>query len=269
MVGKVLIVWVGVILLAGCSRGRIERVEWPVMGTVAALQTRDATAEETAAIVRVVKAEFEHVEKLLNAHDPNSELSRLATLSDSEVLERCDPSMKPCYELAFSWRDATKGAFNPCWRGTGTLDLGAIAKGYAVDLASVRVPKGKCGVLLDLGGNLKSVRGDWKVGIAGCDETFVLKEGMSCATSAEYYRGKHIYDGRTGLAVSNDVASVTVVATEAMYADLYSTTAFIFGPVEAKPLVNGWRTYSVVWMLADGRKISLVRLSDGTFGLRE
>ena len=242
-------------LALGCSRAKVERIEWPVMGTIAAVQTRGATAEEMTQVVRAVKAEFARVEKLLNAHDPNSELSRLAPLAEQEILKTCDPTMKPCYELAFAWRETTHGAFNPRWRGTNTLDLGAIAKGFAVDLAAAHVPKGAYDVLLDLGGNLRAVRGDWKVGIAGSGESLELEENQSCATSAEYYRGKHIYDGRTGLAVSNDVSSVTVVATEAMYADLFSTTAFIFGPEESKPYLNGWHTCSVLWIMKDGRKI--------------
>ena len=243
------------LILAGCGRPKVERVEWPVMGTIAAVQTRGAAPDETAEVVRVVKDEFARVEKLLNAYDPNSELSRLASLTEQEILRTCDPAMKPCYELAIAWRERTHGVFNPRWRGTNTLDLGAIAKGFAVDLAAARVPKGGYDVLLDLGGNLRAVLGDWTVGIAGSGESFELEEGQSCATSAEYYRGKHIYDGRTGLAVSNDVSSVTVVATEAMYADLFSTTAFIFGPEESKPYLNGWHIYSAVWILKDGRKV--------------
>ena len=58
---------------------------------------------------------------------------------------------------------------------------------------------------------------------------------MACATSAEYYRGKHIYDGRTGQAVSNGVTSVTVVhPTSAMLADGLSTTLFVFGKEEGE-----------------------------------
>ena len=242
--------------LSGCSRGKVERIEWPVMGTVAAVQTKGATQEETAEVVRVVKDEFARVEKLLNAHDPDSELSRLAPLPEAEILKRCDKDVRECYEMAFDLMRKSGGAFNPRWRGTNTFDLGAIAKGFAVDLAAARVPKGDYDVLLDLGGNLRAVRGDWSVGIAGSDESFELEENQSCATSAEYYRGKHIYDGRTGLAVSNDVSSVTVVTTEAMYADLFSTTAFIFGPEESKPYLNGWHIYSAVWILKDGRMVS-------------
>ena len=214
----------------GCARQPIERVEWTTMGTVAAVQTRGADVEGRSNVVVRAKAAFADVERLLNAHDPDSELSRLATLPDVALLERCSPQMRPCYERALALKRQSGGAFNPRWRGVGTLDLGAIAKGFAVDLAAAAVPDGDGDVLIDLGGNLKSVRGAWRVGVAGGDAVLVLTNGMACATSAEYYRGKHIRDGRTGLAVSNDVASVTVVhPTSALLADGLSTTLFVLG----------------------------------------
>ena len=141
-----------------------------------------------------------------------------------------------CYATALDLRDASGGAFNPRWRGPGTLDLGAIAKGFAVDLAADAVKKcyGETGgnipeMLIDLGGNLKAVKGAWTVGVKD-GESFVLHEGEACATSARYYRGDHIKDGRTGADVKNDVYSVTVIHPKsAMLADGLSTTLFILG----------------------------------------
>ena len=226
-------------VVAGCGKPKVERVEWPVMGTVAAVQTRGATAEETAEAVRAAKAEFARIEKLLNAHDPNSELSRLAPLPEAEILKRCDKDVRECYEMAFDLMRKSGGAFNPRWRGTNTLDLGAIAKGFAVDLAATRVPTGDYDVLLDLGGNLRAVRGDWKLGIAGSGESLELEENQSCATSAEYYRGKHIYDGRTGNVVTNDLLSVTIVhPSSAMLADGLSTICFILGETEGEAFLK-------------------------------
>lgn len=219
------------LFLAGCSRAPVERVEWTSMGTIAAVQMRGATPEEVRAAAAAVKDIFARVESLLSAHDPDSELSRLAPLPDDEVLARCDADVRPCYAAAFALREASRGAFNPRWRGTNTLDLGAIAKGFAVDLAAERLRACGRDTLVDLGGNLRSVRGSWTVGIYGSDETLVLTNGMACATSAEYYRGNHIRDGRTGGAVTNAPASLTVVhPTSAMRADGLSTTLFILGP---------------------------------------
>ena len=222
------------LVLLGCSRTPVERVEWPVMGTIAAVQyndNRDVPLLDVAP--NCTKWAFAEVERLLNAHDPKSEISRLAALPEKDVLERCDAQMRPCYEMAFRLMRESGGAFNPRWQGPKRLDLGAIAKGFAVDFADETFSdlKRRSGwrMLIDLGGNLKAVKGDWTVGVKD-GESFVLHEGEACATSARYYRGNHIKDGRTGANVTNGVYSVTVIHPKsAMLADGLSTTLFILG----------------------------------------
>jgi thiamine biosynthesis lipoprotein ApbE len=215
-------------MLAGCAeKSAIERVEWTVMGTVAAVQFR---GEVDKAAVAEVQRVFADVEKLLNAHDPASEICALAKEPDSRVLELCNPRMRPCYEAAFALCVQTSGVFNPRWRGTGTLDLGAIAKGYAVDLACEKAKESGLEALIDLGGNLRAVAGEWRTLIATSSETLVLTGGMACATSAEYFRGAHIRDARTGGRPDAAARSVTVVhPSSAMLADALSTVMFILG----------------------------------------
>lgn len=233
------LVLVMTLLLGGClTSGTVDRAEWSVMDTVAAVQCKGGygKAAEGRSVVRDV---FARVEALLNAHDPDSELNALAGHDDDEILACCDPLVRPCYEAAFRLRDETDGLFNPRWRGPDTLDLGAIAKGYAVDLAVAALSNRTEGadVLVDLGGNLRAVSGTWKTEIARpsaarrtAGETFLLSAGMACATSGEYYRGHHIKDGRTGAAVVGKVLSVTVIhPTSAMLADGLSTTLFLLG----------------------------------------
>ena len=241
---KAALVAFGLALLSACSsNGPVERREWTVMDTVAAVQWKGGglSAEEAEALRSQVAAVFARVERLLDAHDPDSELSRLAALPDEEILMRCEPSVRPCYAAAFRLRDETGGLFNPRWRGAGTLDLGAIAKGHAADLAAEAVGRtaAKAAVLIDLGGNLKAVSGRWVTAVSLPDdmaapeerpETFDLAAGNACATSGEYYRGAHIRDGRDGSAVSSGVVSVTVVhPTSAMLADGLSTVMFLLG----------------------------------------
>ena len=84
--------------MAGCGRKPAERVEWTVMGTVASFLCRDSAELDRS---RDVMGVFSDVETLLNAHNPDSELSRLAALSDEEVLAKCDEKVRPCYEAAF------------------------------------------------------------------------------------------------------------------------------------------------------------------------
>lgn len=230
------------------------------MGTEAAVQTRGRLTAAAKEEIASFKAGVAEVERLLNAHDAGSELSRLAACSDEEILARCDASVRPCYEMAFDLMKKSGRAFNPRWRGPETMDLGAIAKGYAIDLARVgSFRAGGPDCLVDVGGNLWAERGSWTTGIAGTSETFVLGEGVAVATSAEYYRGKHIRDGRTGLPVSNEVASVTVcVPGSAMEADGLSTTLFVLGPDEGRRfLTEEWKTSGVraVWFMKDETKV--------------
>lgn len=261
----------GGLLLAGCQ-DKVERVEWPVMGTVASLQTRGSNVEVIQSGARdAAQKSIREVTGFLNAHDPASELNRLAASDDAEVLRHCDAVVRPCYVAAFRLSKATGGAFNPRWRGTNTLDLGAIAKGFAIDRAVDATYVGDNGSnsgLLDLGGNVKSIRGNWRTGVKdpfgeGIAAVVDLKMGESLATSATYYRGQHIVDGRTGQPVSNEVASVTVLAKSAMWADGLSTTLFILGPDEGRTFLNnklselcGDQKVSVLWILKDGTQLT-------------
>ena len=205
------------------------------MGTVAAISFKGGVSPRFGDDVRAVYAQLEGK---LSAHNPGSEASRFRSL------DGVSPETRACYETAFKFHVQSGGAFNPFWRGRGKgPDLGAIAKGFAVDVASARIAAeaGAEGVLLDLGGNLKAVSGSWTTGIrdpgnpSGIAERIVLTNGMACATSGEYVRGKHIYDGRTGRPVTNAVASVTVVhPSSAMLADALSTTLFVLGREEGE-----------------------------------
>ena len=241
MISRILIA--AMLLASGACRRAddVERLEWPVMGTVAAVQWRNselggASAAEGRIIAGKVRKIFAEVERLLNRHDPKSEINSLSGLSDSEVLLKATALVRPCYEAAFRMRDATQGAFDPRWRGTNTLDLGAIAKGYALDLAAAAIDK-PC--LIDLGGNLKSVDSEWRCAIAFSGERIVLKPGMAIATSAEYFRGRHIYDARTKKAVSGDGASVSVLhPNSAMSADALSTVLFILGRSKGEKFIR-------------------------------
>ena len=95
----------------GCSREPIERVEWPVMGTIAAIQVRGGESPmQVAGQWRSFSSPFfEKVERCLNAHDPDSEICRLASLSDDEVIARCDDAMRVCYAAAFDLAKASGG----------------------------------------------------------------------------------------------------------------------------------------------------------------
>ena len=274
----ILVVFYGFLILSGCvKRQGVERVEWSVMGTVAAMQAKgmDSNVGSTAieGAMRRISTEahgiFAEVETLLNAHNNESEISRIAAQPDSQVVESCAREMRPCYEAAFMLQKSSGGAFNPRWRGEKTLDLGAIAKGFAVDLAAERIDVSRgVAALVDLGGNVKAVKGSWRTGVKnpngnGFAATVDLRDGDALATSATYFRGEHIYDGRTGRPVTNGVASVTVLCGSAMMADGLSTTLFVLGPDEGRtfldkhlPELMGERKVEALWILSDGSKVT-------------
>ena len=238
----------------GCARQPAERVEWTVMGTIAAVQARGG---DIAAVRNVVKAAFDEVSREFNAHDPKSAINRLGG---------CTSFGKPCSDYAAALAEASGGAFNPAWKGNGSLDYGAIAKGFAVDVAAERVKSAglaDADILIDLGGNLKAVRGDWRVGVKdplgnGMRKVLTLHEGESIATSATYFRGRHIHDGRTGAVVSNDVASVTVRCPSAMRADGLSTALFVLGPAAGRELLSRHAPEACAsFVMADGRQVEV------------
>lgn len=244
------------LLAVGCGSHGVDSLQWMTMGTVAKVSFKDAnrfsfrslvnaSSQDRQRLVDVVKAVYDDVERRLSVWNKDSEISRYTTV------ENVSPDTRPCYEVAFRLQKVSGGVFNPFWRGKGTgPDLGGIAKGFAVDLASEKLRTEGAAflkrsgerILLDLGGNLKVVSGEWRTGIRnphGEMRTILLTNGMACATSGEYERGKHIYDGRTGAAVSNNLVSVTVVhPSSAMLADGLSTTLFVLGKEEGERFLH-------------------------------
>ena len=117
------------------------------------------------------------------------------------------------------------------------VDLGGIAKGYAVDLALAALRKaGATQGLADLGGSSVGVFG-LPLDMAARDpETedgapwarFLLSEG-ALSTSGGDQKPDHILDPRTGLPAREGVLSATVVARSAVEADALSTAVYVLG----------------------------------------
>jgi thiamine biosynthesis lipoprotein len=141
-------------------------------------------------------------------------------------------------------------------------DFGAIAKGYAVQLALDELEKkGIANAIVNGGGNLvlRGTHGDrpWRIGIRnprGNDPQQILAsfamdapEGLAVITSGDYeryfeYEGRryhHILDPRTG-EPAQGLQSVTVITHDGARADAASTALFVAGaehwPETAKAL---------------------------------
>jgi thiamine biosynthesis lipoprotein len=125
------------------------------------------------------------------------------------------------------------------------LDLGAVAKGLAIDLASRELCPFR-NFAIDAGGDLYlagcNPDGEpWSIGIRHPRRENELIDSLrvsnrAVCTSGDYERksaagdqGHHIIDPRSGLS-PHTAASVTVLAPTAMLADALATAAFVLGP---------------------------------------
>lgn len=126
------------------------------------------------------------------------------------------------------------------------LDLGAVAKGLAVDMAARELLPFR-DFAIDAGGDLylggcNSEGRAWSVGIRHPRRNGELIESIrvsnqAVCTSGDYERGDHILDPRQDHPAEN-AASVTVVAHTAMLADALATAAFVLGPAEGIQLLE-------------------------------
>jgi thiamine biosynthesis lipoprotein len=133
------------------------------------------------------------------------------------------------------------------------LDLGAVAKGLAVDLAARELQSFE-NFAINAGGDLYlggcNPSGEpWSIGIRHPRRDNELIDSIrvsnrAVCTSGDYERrawneeqGHHILDPHTGTS-ANAVASVTVIAPTAMLADALATAAFVLGPSEGIQLFH-------------------------------
>jgi len=122
------------------------------------------------------------------------------------------------------------------------LDLGAVAKGLAIDMAARELSPLE-NYSIDAGGDIYvagcNPHGDrWSIGIRHPRHRDQLVDtirvsNLAVCTSGDYERtgprAHHILDPRTGTS-ADAIASVTVVAPTAMAADALATAAFVLGP---------------------------------------
>ena len=130
------------------------------------------------------------------------------------------------------------------------IDLSAYAKGLAADdIAALLDKEGIANYLVEIGGDLRA-RGHnannvkWRVAIEKPDEAgsavakIIHLSDRSVATSGDYrnffesddQRYSHTIDPRTGRPVVHNMASVTVLADSAAYADALATALMVLGP---------------------------------------
>lgn len=138
-------------------------------------------------------------------------------------------------------------------KGCLSLDLSAVAKGFAVDqTGQVLTRLGVDSYLVEIGGELRA-QGlkpggqPWWVAVEppgelhGFPEIRVALSGWSIATSGDYRRyfesdhrrWTHTIDPRSGCPVGAEIAAVSVIHKECMAADAWSTALMVLGAEHA------------------------------------
>jgi thiamine biosynthesis lipoprotein len=150
------------------------------------------------------------------------------------------------------------------------LDLGAIAKGYALDRA-IKVLQGK-GIkeaLINVGGDIRVIgERRWKVGLQHPRKeneflTVIKLKNRAIATSGDYQRYfikeckryHHIINPETGYPAL-ECMSVTIIGPEAILVDVLATGVFILGPGKGMKLVESLKDVEGIIIDSQGRVLS-------------
>lgn len=153
-----------------------------------------------------------------------------------------------------------------------TIDLGAIAKGYITDrIADFLRERGVERGYLNFGGNVltigtKTDGSKWNIGVQ--DPLAQREQGIigavkvsdqAVVTSGIYERGfdldgiryHHLLDTATGWPVQNELAGVTIVASDAFDADALSTTVFSLGVERGTEFIEGLDGIEAIFVTRD------------------
>ncbi len=149
------------------------------------------------------------------------------------------------------------------------VDLGGIAKGYAVDKAAeVLLNAGIESAAINAGGDMRllGARPDrlWRIGIQDPRKADAILgtlelQDIAVVTSGDYERAfehdgvryHHLFDPRTGHPARN-ARSVTVIAPSAVLADALATALFVLGPEEGLALLAHYPEAEALVVGGDG-----------------
>jgi len=152
-----------------------------------------------------------------------------------------------------------------------SLDVGAVAKGFAIELAAQSaIAAGFESFLLYVGGDVRVAEGPpggkWSIGVSNPEGggllDVVYAENTSVFSSGDYLRyfvigGQrfhHIIDPRSLMPAVNH-RNATVIYPDGGMADILSIVAFILDIDEAKEFVTGLEA-EAIWMLKDSTVVT-------------
>ena len=152
-----------------------------------------------------------------------------------------------------------------------SVDFGSVAKGFASDeIVKILSENNILSALIDFGGNIiafgeKPDSSFWRIGIKnpfGGEVSLAVKvKNQMVITSGGYERFFtdenqkkyiHIFDGKTGFPVENEIESVTIICENGLYADTLSTALFIIGSENAVSFWRESKDFQMIILQKDG-----------------
>ena len=264
--------------------------------------------------------EISRIEDIMSAYKPNSELCLLNKAEEYEssrellyVIDRArytsvlsdgafDITCKPLIDLWHNAREtnevpdtqnildalSTVGYRNISVKNNNVkfnkagmkIDLGALAKGYAVDMAMNIIKNYDInGALVDAGGDIRAIgkREDgklWEIGIKHPRERnriieLINLENSAVATSGDYERffmlnGKrysHVIDPRTGYPVDNQIVSVSVLSSDCLTCDSLATAITVLGEKRGIELIEKLKGVEALIIFIKDGNLDLIKSS--------
>ncbi|HEY6985081.1 MAG TPA: FAD:protein FMN transferase [Rhodanobacteraceae bacterium] len=272
----------------------------PLLGTLVEIRVDDVEAAPALAAIDAAFAEIAAVHRLMSFHEYDSDVSRINREASREPVA-VDPRAREVIRLALDFARASAGRFDPTiaaelvdwnllprprdapapearvsWRDIEVLadgrvasakplwiDLGGIAKGYAVDRAIERLTAlGIASACVNAGGDLRRIGPGWEpVHIRSPvtqrpDRALLLGEGSVASSSGYFHSARHLghkvgphVDALRRKALPLDRA-VSVVAERCAVADAL-TKIVIADTDAAAPLLEAWNAEAIFYRDAD------------------
>jgi thiamine biosynthesis lipoprotein len=226
----------------GTRRGSKRTYE--VMGTVASIDIRDEVHPDLIAYAfRSAFDELLRIDRKFSSYRDDSELT---LVSKGELLrDQASDEMNAVLDACTAMSLISHGAFDIS-RGCadGEIDVAGYVKGWAVDRAADILRAYKLeNFCIGVGGDLvASGRPDhdrpWRVGVRDPQDHRQVRAVISLdtaagmcavATSGNYERGEHVWDGRGDGSLVSNAGSTTVVGPELTRTDVFATVAYAMG----------------------------------------
>lgn len=275
-----------IIGISGCSRQKEEKLTkydtqfFELFDTVTSV-TGYARDEKTfQSYVDVFYDELKEYHQLYDIYNDYEGINNIKTINDHAGIEPVgvDDKIIQMLEEAAKHMDIRKMVIDPEKKTVYledpdmSLDVGAIAKGYAAEMASRKVEEaGLKHALISVGGNIRCIgtKPDgqkWVVGVQNPDTTSGERylhrlglDGMSLVTSGTYQRYytvdgvnyHHIIHPKL-LKPWDRYSSVSILSADSGMADALATAVFNMELEDGKKLIESQDGVEAMWIEADG-----------------